>query len=110
MLRYVGRASLQCGKDTHHHRNGALQEEGDVITSGYAVLREQGREAVRLAIEILVSDRFIQMLDGNGLRVGGSVCFEGVVDAGVGQRDEWALTKALKENLIELRQVAHGLS
>jgi hypothetical protein len=50
------------------------------------------------------------MLGGNGLRVGGCVRFEGMVDAGVGQRDEWALTEALKKNLIELRQVAHGVS
>jgi hypothetical protein len=50
------------------------------------------------------------MLGGDGLRAGGGVLFESVVDAGVGQRDEWALTESLKENLIELRQVAHGLS
>jgi hypothetical protein len=37
------------------------------------------------------------------------VRFEGVMDAGVGQGDEWPLTKTLKENLIEVRQVAHGL-
>jgi hypothetical protein len=32
MLGYVGGASLECGKDAHHHGNGALQEERDVIT------------------------------------------------------------------------------
>jgi hypothetical protein len=74
------------------------------------VLGEQGRKSVRLAVEFMVGDRFVQMVGGDGLRVGGGVRFESVVDAGMGQRDEWALAEALKENLIELRQVAHGLS
>ncbi len=103
VLRNVGRARLECAQDSHQHWNGALQKEGDVIAGRYTVLCEQCGETVCLTIELLVRDRVIKMMRGNGVRVGRGLRLEGVMDAGVGHAAGRAFSKALKEKLVGWR-------
>ncbi len=108
VLRDVGGARLQDAEQADEHRDRAEYEEADVVAGPYTLADQAGGEGVRVPVELAVGDRGTQVFGGDGVRGGGGLPFDSVVDQRVGEDGGGAAAVLPEKVLVAGWQVAQG--
>ncbi len=102
----VGGAGLQDAEQADEHRDGAADEEADVVAGAYALADQAGGEGVGVAVELAVGQAGALVFGGHGVRGGGGVPGDGVVHERVADGDGRAPAELAEEVLVVGAQVA----
>jgi hypothetical protein len=104
----VGGARLQDAEDADEHRHGAADEETDVVAGAHTLADQTGGEGVGVAVELAVGDPGAEVFGGDGVRGGGGLPLDGVMDQRIRDGDGRTEAVPVEEVLVAGGQMAQG--